>query len=88
MQTPPSIPINNEDEEEIILQSNDVENEEDRKIRRHSNFDISSVETDGQFIKNINDGSLTLKQTIGKGTYCKVKYVECRVYRNIKNKIT
>lgn len=62
MQTPPSIPINNEDEEEIKLQINDVENEEDRKIRRHSNFDISSVESeDGQFFRTIDDGYLTLK---------------------------
>lgn len=42
---------------------------------------------DGQ-LKTIDKGYLTIRQKIGKGTYCKVNKVDARVFRNIKNKIT
>ena len=67
--------------------SNQNQNEEHRKIRRHSFFDIEIVESDdGQQCKTIDKGYLTIKHKIGKGTYCKVNKVDCKVFRNIMNK--
>jgi hypothetical protein len=80
--------MNNEGEENKY-ETNQTQNEEHRKIRRHSNFDIEIVESeDGQQLKTIDNGYLTIKHKIGKGTYCKVNKVDCRVFRNIVNKLT
>ena len=57
-----------------------------RTIRRCGNFDCAKNKENG--FTEIDKGYMTVREKLGKGAFCKVKSVSCKVNRTKKDEVT